>query len=57
MIRTRDGEVDRVHCGRGNDTALLDGVDVARGCENVVRAEPVAGEDAPENAEEPDPET
>jgi Ca2+-binding RTX toxin-like protein len=55
-IRTRDGEVDRVFCGPGNDTALLDLVDKAHGCENVVRAEPAAGEDAPENAEEPDPE-
>ncbi|MEY2442375.1 MAG: hypothetical protein QOJ46_1801 [bacterium] len=28
VFRTRDGEVDRIMCGPGNDTALLDNVDV-----------------------------
>src|SRR5947207_1585754 len=27
-FRTRDGEVDKITCGDGNDTALLDTVDV-----------------------------
>jgi len=49
VIRTRDGEVDRITCGEGNDRALLDDVDVivdavggnANGsCEIVVRKAP-----------------
>jgi Ca2+-binding RTX toxin-like protein len=45
-FRTRDGEVDRITCGAGNDTALLDQVDVITdataanpngSCERVVR--------------------
>ena len=49
VIRTRDGEPDLINCGPGEDTALLDGVDViedatpsnANGsCETVVRAAP-----------------
>ena len=46
VFRTRDGEVDRITCGAGNDTALLDRVDVITdataaspngSCERVVR--------------------
>jgi hemolysin type calcium-binding protein len=36
-IGSRDGEVDKVDCGAGVDRALIDKVDVARGCESVVR--------------------
>ena len=64
-FRTRDGEVDRIECGAGNDTALLDPFDVivdastsdADGsCERVERAEPRTGEDGPENGTESPPE-
>ena len=58
-FHTRDGEVDTIDCGAGQDVALLDGVDVIAdataenpngSCEKVVRRAPRAGEDAPENA-------
>jgi Ca2+-binding RTX toxin-like protein len=48
-FRTRDGEVDRITCGAGNDTALLDQVDVIAdataanpngSCERVIRKAP-----------------
>jgi Ca2+-binding RTX toxin-like protein len=50
-FHTRDGEVDTVDCGEGNDTALLDTVDVIVGatnenqngsCETVQRRAPKA---------------
>ena len=50
-FHTRDGEVDRIDCGEGNDTALLDAVDVITdatdanpngSCEKVVRKAPAA---------------
>ena len=50
-FHTRDGEVDRITCGPGNDTALLDQVDVITdataanpngSCERVVRKAPQA---------------
>ena len=38
-IHARDGEVDQVDCGVGNDRAIVDGVDVvASNCETVERA-------------------
>ena len=46
VFRTRDGEVDRITCGAGNDRALLDNVDVITdasaeapngSCEMVIR--------------------
>jgi hypothetical protein len=45
-FHTRDGEVDHITCGDGNDTALLDNVDVITdatatnpkgSCETIVR--------------------
>jgi Ca2+-binding RTX toxin-like protein len=48
-FHTRDGEVDKITCGDGNDTALLDTVDVITdatatnpngSCEKVVRKAP-----------------
>jgi len=48
-FHTRDGEVDRITCGEGNDNALLDTVDVITdataenpngSCERVVRKAP-----------------
>jgi hypothetical protein len=36
-IAARDGEVDRVNCGKGIDRAVVDKVDKARGCEKLVR--------------------
>lgn len=49
VLHARDGEVDRIDCGPGNDTALLDAVDVIvdatpanpnGSCEKVVRRAP-----------------
>jgi hypothetical protein len=37
LIRARDGVRDRVDCGAGRDTAILDSRDVAIGCEVVRR--------------------
>jgi Ca2+-binding RTX toxin-like protein len=35
-IEARDGEVDIIDCGVGEDTAYVDPVDVVAGCENVI---------------------
>ncbi|HEY5143519.1 MAG TPA: hypothetical protein VII98_08465, partial [Solirubrobacteraceae bacterium] len=52
-FHTRDGEVDRITCGDGNDVALLDTVDVITdatpanpngSCEKVVRKAPKAAD-------------
>jgi Ca2+-binding RTX toxin-like protein len=52
VFRTRDGEVDRITCGPGNDRALLDNVDVITdataaapngSCETVERKKPKQG--------------
>ena len=60
-FHTRDGEPDRIDCGNGKDSALLDFVDVIvdatpanpkGSCETVKRAAPKANEDAPENKRE-----
>jgi Ca2+-binding RTX toxin-like protein len=60
-FRTRDGEVDRITCGAGNDTARLDQVDVITdataenpdgSCERVKRHAPSANESAPEDEQE-----
>jgi Ca2+-binding RTX toxin-like protein len=60
-FHTRDGEVDRVTCGDGNDTALLDNVDVITdataenpkgSCETVVRHAPRAKDTASEDAQQ-----
>src|SRR5919199_53791 len=60
-FRTRDGEVDRIVCGPGNDTALLDQVDVILdataanpngSCERVVRKAPRPGDSRPEDAQQ-----
>src|SRR3954447_12378921 len=38
VIRSRDGAVDQITCGRGRDTVIADGRDqVAGDCERVVR--------------------
>jgi hypothetical protein len=36
-LEARDGERDTVQCGPGNDTAIVDTVDVVSACENVQR--------------------
>ena len=60
-FRTRDGEVDRITCGPGNDRALLDHVDVIvdataatpnGSCERVQRKAPRRGESRGEDAQE-----
>ena len=61
VFRTRDGEVDRITCGDGNDRAFLDQVDVITdataenpkgSCEKVERKAPKAGDDKSEKREE-----
>jgi hypothetical protein len=61
VFRTRDGEVDRVTCGAGRDTAVLDGFDVIMdataenpdgSCERVARKAPNPRDSASEDAEE-----
>jgi Ca2+-binding RTX toxin-like protein len=37
-ISARDGERDRVRCGPGRDTAIVDRGDRVKGCEVVKRA-------------------
>ena len=60
-FRTRDGEVDRITCGPGNDRALLDQVDVITdataanpngSCEQVVRKAPKSHDSASEDAQQ-----
>jgi hypothetical protein len=60
-FHTRDGEVDRITCGDGNDTALLDTVDVITdatpanpngSCEKVVRKEPKNKDSRSEDAQQ-----
>ena len=60
-FRTRDGEVDRITCGDGNDRALLDNVDVITdataenpngSCERVVRKAPRPKESKTEDAQQ-----
>jgi hypothetical protein len=60
-FRTRDGEVDKITCGEGNDLALLDTVDAITdataanpngSCEKVVRKAPKPKESRSEDAQE-----
>ncbi|HWH93845.1 MAG TPA: calcium-binding protein [Baekduia sp.] len=60
-FHTRDGEVDRITCGDGNDVALLDNVDVITdatpeapngSCEKVVRKDPKPKESKSEDAQQ-----
>jgi Ca2+-binding RTX toxin-like protein len=60
-FRTRDGEVDRITCGDGNDVAFLDAVDQitdataenANGsCEKVIRKQPRSRDDHSENTQQ-----
>jgi hypothetical protein len=60
-FRTRDGEVDRITCGPGNDRALLDNVDVITdataanpngSCERVVRHAPKPADSHSEDAQQ-----
>jgi Ca2+-binding RTX toxin-like protein len=60
-FRTRDGEVDRITCGPGNDNALLDVVDVITdatpenpngSCERVVRKAPRPKDSKTEDAQQ-----
>jgi hypothetical protein len=37
LLRARDARRDRVRCGEGEDSAVVDGLDVVRGCEVVHR--------------------
>jgi Ca2+-binding RTX toxin-like protein len=61
VFRTRDGEIDRITCGPGNDRALLDNVDVITdataenpkgSCEVVQRKGANAAESKSEDAQE-----
>jgi Ca2+-binding RTX toxin-like protein len=61
VFRTRDGEVDRITCGSGDDKAFLDGFDVITdataqnpngSCEKVQRRAPGPRDSAPEDSEE-----
>jgi Ca2+-binding RTX toxin-like protein len=45
-INARDGVFDRISCGGGNDTAIVDDIDALSGCESVSSA-PVPGAAAP----------
>jgi Ca2+-binding RTX toxin-like protein len=58
-FHTRDGEVDKIDCGDGNDRALLDSVDVIvdatpanqnGSCEQVEREDPKTKDDQSENS-------
>jgi Ca2+-binding RTX toxin-like protein len=60
-FHTRDGEADKVTCGPGNDTALLDHVDVITdataenpngSCEKVIRKAPRTKDSKSEDAQE-----
>jgi len=60
-FHTRDGEVDRITCGPGVDTALLDQIDVITdataanpngSCERVVRKAPKPRESRTEDAQQ-----
>jgi hypothetical protein len=60
-FHTRDGEIDRVDCGDGNDLALLDEVDVIvdattenpnGSCERVRRAAPSPRDSSVEDAQQ-----
>ncbi len=60
-FRTRDGEVDRITCGAGNDRAFLDNVDVITdasaenpngSCEKVERKAPKSKDSKSEDAQE-----
>jgi Ca2+-binding RTX toxin-like protein len=60
-FHARDGEVDMITCGEGNDDARLDTVDVITdatptnpngSCERVVRQAPQANEDQAENQQQ-----
>jgi Ca2+-binding RTX toxin-like protein len=60
-FHTRDGEVDRITCGDGFDTALLDNVDVITdataanpngSCEKVVRKDPKPKDSATEDQQQ-----
>jgi hypothetical protein len=60
-FHTRDGEVDRITCGPGNDVALLDNVDVITdataanpngSCEKVIRHAPKQHESKSEDAQQ-----
>ena len=61
VLRTRDGEADRITCGPGNDRARLDNVDVITdptnenpngSCETVQRKALKASESTSEDAQE-----
>ena len=60
-FRTRDGEVDKITCGDGNDLALLDTVDAITdataanpngSCEKVIRKAPKVKESHSEDAQQ-----
>jgi Ca2+-binding RTX toxin-like protein len=60
-FRTRDGEVDKITCGDGNDLALLDTVDTITdatpanpngSCEKVIRKAPKPKESRSEDAQQ-----
>jgi hypothetical protein len=40
LVNVRGGGVDRVDCGRGRDTVVVDLADKVRGCERVLRPRP-----------------
>jgi hypothetical protein len=55
LIRARSGGRDRVNCGPGRDTAILDSRDRATGCEAVRRPRPAQPASAPPPGGHPGP--
>lgn len=43
VIHARDGEVDNIDCGVGNDTAIVDAIDIVANCEDVQVAGAASG--------------
>ncbi|MBE2319553.1 hypothetical protein DVA67_026535 [Solirubrobacter sp. CPCC 204708] len=56
VVNARDGEVDNVDCGVGQDTAIVDAVDVVANCETVQGSGPAGpGQPGGPGAEKPVP--
>ena len=55
LLRARDGDGDRLRCGQGRDTAVVDSVDAVGGCEVIRRPAPPAPEAPPPARTQPPP--
>ena len=55
LLRARDGDGDRLRCGQGRDTAIVDSVDAVGGCEVIRRPAPPAPEAPPPARTQPPP--